>query len=123
MQFIVPPFTFALKQLGSNCGAVGIHSAIDISGIVFWMGTDSFFQFDGAVKKIPCSVQDYVFDDINNNALGDIFCAANTDFNEVIWFYPSKDSLQIARHVTYTYAENLWYTVSFATISWAERGV
>ena len=123
MQFIGAPFTFGFKQLGSNCGAVGIHSAIDISGIVFWMGTDSFFQFDGAVKKIPCSVQDYVFDDINNNALGDIFCAANTDFNEVIWFYPSKDSLQIDRHVTYNYAENLWYTGSLARSSWADRGV
>ena len=123
MQFIGAPFTFGFKQLGSNCGAVGIHSAIDISGIVFWMGTDSFFQFDGAVKKIPCSVQDYVFDDINNNALGDIFCAANTDFNEVIWFYPSKDSLQIDRHITYNYAENLWYTGSLARSSWADRGV
>ena len=123
MQFIGPPFTFGFKQLGSNCGAVGLHSAIDISGITFWMGTDSFFQFDGAVKKLPCSVQDYVFDDINNNALGDVFCAANTDFNEVIWFYPSKDSLQIDRHVTYNYAENLWYTGSLARSSWADRGV
>jgi hypothetical protein len=123
MQFVGPPFTFGFKQLGSNCGAVGIHSAIDISGITFWMGTDSFFQFDGAVKKLPCSVQDYVFDDINNNALGDVFCAANTDFNEVIWFYPSKNSLQIDRHVTYNYAEQLWYTGSLARSSWADRGV
>ena len=69
MQFIGPPFTFGFKQLGSNCGAVGINSAIDVSGISFWMGNDSFFQFDGAVKKIACSVQDYVFDDINKNAL------------------------------------------------------
>ena len=123
MQFIGPPFTFGFKQLGSNCGAVGIHSAIDVSGIAFWMGNDSFFQFDGAVKKIPCSVQDYVFDDINNNALGDVFCAANTDFNEVIWFYPSKNSLQIDRHVTYNYAENLWYIGTLSRSSWADRGV
>ena len=61
MQFIGSPFTFGFKQLGSNCGAVGIHSAIDVSGIAFWMGNDSFFQFDGAVKKITSSVQDYVF--------------------------------------------------------------
>ena len=123
MQFIGPPFTFGFKQLGSNCGAVGIHSAIDVSGISFWMGNDSFFQFDGAVKKIACSVQDYVFDDINTNALGDVFCASNTDFNEVIWFYPSKNSLQIDRHVTYNYAEKLWYVGTLARSSWADRGV
>ena len=101
MQFIGAPFTFGFKLLGSNCGAVGINSAIDISGTSFWMGIDSFFMFDGAVKKLPCTVQDYVFDDINNNALGDIYCAAITDFNEVIWFYPSADSSQIDRHVTF----------------------
>ena len=58
MQFIGPPFTFGFKQLGSNCGSIGLHSAIDVSGTSFWMGTDSFFMFDGAVKKVPCSVQD-----------------------------------------------------------------
>ena len=123
MQFIGPPFTFGFKQLGSNCGAVGINSAIDLSGITYWMGNDSFFMFDGAVKKLPCTVQDYVFDDINPNALQDIYCASNTDFNEVIWFYPSENSLQIDRHVTFNYAEQLWHTGSLSRSSWADRGV
>ena len=123
MQFIGPPFTFGFKQLGSNCGAVGINAAIDISGKTYWMGSDSFFTFDGAVKKIPCSVQDYVFDDINVNAMGDVYCSSNSDFNEVMWFYPSVNSLQIDRHVTFNYAENLWYTGSLSRSSWADRSV
>ena len=123
MQFIGPPFTFGFKQLGSNCGAVGINAAIDISGKTYWMGSDSFFTFDGAVKKIPCSVQDYVFDDINVNAMGDVYCSSNSEFNEVMWFYPSGNSLQIDRHVTFNYAENLWYTGSLSRSSWADRSV
>ncbi len=123
MQFIGPPFTFGFRQLGTNCGAVGINAAVDVNGIAYWMGNDSFFLFDGAVKKIPCSVQDYVFDDINNNALGDVFCAVNSDFNEVIWFYPSKNSNQIDRNVTYNYAEKIWYIGTLARSSWADRGV
>jgi len=123
MQFIGPPFTFGFKQLGSKCGSIGLHSAIDISGTSFWMGTDSFFMFDGAVRKIPCSVQDYVFDDINQNSLQDIYCAANTDFNEVMWFYPTEGSLQIDRQVIFNYAENLWYVGSLARSSWADRDV
>ena len=123
MQFIGPPFTFGFKQLGDNCGAVGIHTAIDVSGISYWMGHDSFFMFDGAVKKIPCTVQDYVFDDINPNAVGDIYCSTNSDFNEVIWFYAASGSLQINRHVTYNYAENLWHTGSLSRSTWADRGV
>ena len=123
MQFIGPPFTFGFKQLGDNCGAVGIDAAIDISGISYWMGNDSFFTFDGAVKKIPCTVQDYVFDDINKNAFNEVFCSSNSDFNEIVWFYPSADSLQIDRHVTFNYAENLWYTGSLSRSTWADRGV
>ena len=80
-------------------------------------------MFDGAVRKIPCSVQDYVFDDINQNSLQDIYCAANTDFNEVMWFYPSEDSLQIDKQVIFNYAEQLWYVGSLARSSWADRDV
>ena len=123
MQFIGPPFTFGFKQLGDNCGAVGVDASIDISGITYWMGNDSFFTFDGAVKKIPCTVQDYVFDDINKNAFNEVFCASNSDFNEITWFYPSEDSLQIDRHVTFNYAENLWHTGTLSRSTWADRGV
>ena len=63
-------------------------------------------MFDGAGKKIPCSVLDYVFDDIQQSAQRDVFCAANTDFNEVTWFYASGSATQIDRQVTFNYAEN-----------------
>jgi len=123
MQFIGAPFTFGFKQVGSKCGAVGINAAVDISGTAFWMSDESFFMYDGAVKKIPCSVQDYVFDDINTNAKQDVFCNANSEFNEVMWFYPSKNSDQIDRVVMFNYAENLWYVGTLARSSWADSGV
>ena len=122
MQFIGPPLTFGFNQLGSACGCIGLNAAVDVGGVSFWMGTDSFFLFDGAVQKIPCSVQDYVFDDLNVNAKQDIFCAANTDYNEVMWFYASANSQQIDRVVFYNYAENLWYVGTLSRTSWADRG-
>ena len=123
MQFIGAPLTFGFKQIGSNCGAVGINAAVDVSGTSFWMSDDSFFLYDGSVKKIPCSVQDHVFDNINLNAKQDVFCAANSDFNEVMWFYPSANSTQIDKMVAYNYAENLWYVGTLARSSWADSGV
>ena len=123
MQFIGPPFTFGFRQLGSNCGAVGLNSAIDINGMAFWMGTDAFFVFDGQVRKLPCSVQDYVFNDIQSSAQRDIVASANTEFNEVTWFYASSSSTQIDRHVTFNYVEQLWYIGSLARSSWADRSV
>jgi hypothetical protein len=123
MQFIGAPLTFGFKQIGSNCGAVGINAAVDVSGNSFWMSNDSFFLYDGAVKKIPCSVQDYVFDDINENAKQDVFCASNSNYNEVMWFYASANSDQIDRLVVYNYAENLWYIGTLARSAWADYGV
>ena len=123
MQFIGAPFTFGFKQIGSNCGAVGIHAAVDVSGTSFWMSDESFFMFDGSVKKIPCTVQDHVFDNINANAKQDVFCAANSDFNEVMWFYPSSGSDQIDKVVMFNYAENLWYVGTLARSAWADSGV
>ena len=123
MQFIGAPLTFGFKQIGSNCGAVGITAAVDVSGTSFWMSDDSFFLYDGAVKKKPCTVQDHVFDYINPNAKQDVFCAANSDLNEVMWFYPSANSTQIDKMVAYNYAENLWYVGTLARTSWADSGV
>ena len=74
-------------------------------------------------KQIPCSVQDYVFDDINKNAQQDVFCASNSNYNEVMWFYASANSDQIDRMVIYNYAENLWYIGTLARTSWSDYGV
>jgi hypothetical protein len=75
------------------------------------------------LKKIPCSVQDYVFTDIQVSAQRDVFVAANTEFNEITWFYASADSTQIDRQVTFNYAEQLWYVGTLARTAWVDRGV
>jgi hypothetical protein len=101
MQYIGPPYTFGFQQLGSNCGALGPNSAIEVNGLAFWMGHEAFYVFDGTVKKLPCTVQDYVFDDINLVQSEKVFAALNSDFNEVTWFYCSFTSDYIDRCVTF----------------------
>ena len=123
MQLIGAPFIFGFSQLGSNCGAVGLHSTIEINGTAFWMGRDSFFQFDGTVQKIPCSVEDYVFTDIDESNQKDTFAAANSEFNEVTWFYPTNGAWQVDRCVTYNIKERVWSVGSLARTSWADKGV
>ena len=123
MQLIGAPFIFGFSQLGSNCGTVGLHATIEINGTAFWMGRDSFFQFDGTVQKIPCSVEDYVFTDIDQSNQKDTFAAANSEFNEVTWFYPTADSDQIDRCVTYNIKERVWSVGTLSRTSWADKGV
>ena len=123
LQFIGAPFVFGLTQIGANCGAVGPHSAVDVNGTTFWMSQNAFYMFDGAIKKLPCSVQDYVFDSFSITSQATVYAGLNTDFNEVTWFYASKSSSFIDRSVSYNYLENVWYTNSLARTTWLDRGV
>ena len=123
MSLIGAPFVFGFQQLGSACGCIGQHAAVESNGRSFWMGIDSFFAFDGSVQKIPCSVEDYVFKDIDQASQKDTFAGLNTEFNEVTWFYCSNGSNVINRCVTFNYQENVWSVGSLARSSWADKGV
>ena len=122
MQFIGPPFTFGFKQLGRQCGCVGQHAAVDVDGVAYWMGASGgFLKFDGSVQTIPCTVEDYVFNDIR--LVPEIFASVNSDFNEISWFYPSSNSNEIDRVVTFNYLEQVWSVGTLARTSWADNGV
>ena len=82
------------------------------------MSDDSFYLYDGVVKKMPCSVQDYVFDDLSYTNRNDIAVGLNTAFNEIIWYYPSANATQIDRGVVYNYLENTWYTLTLDRTTW-----
>ena len=61
MTFVGPPFTFKFNQLGSNCGLIAPHAAVDYDGRTAWMGYDNFYAFDGQVKNLPCTVRRHIF--------------------------------------------------------------
>jgi hypothetical protein len=121
LQFIGPPFTFGLRQLGQNCGIIGQHAGIDLNGNSFWMSQDSFYLFDGSVKKLPCTVEQFVFNNINQTASENAFAGHNGEFNEILWFYARTGSDQINAIVAYNYVEGTWWTGTLARTSWIDR--
>jgi len=130
IQFVGPPFTFSVKQVGTNCGLIGQHALTYSNGVVFWMsGEGGFFMYDGTVKSIPCLVEDFVFTTtgdnlgINYDAGQIIYAEHNTLYGEVNWFYAKDGSDQIDRCVTYNYGENCWTTSSLARTSYVDTGV
>jgi hypothetical protein len=130
MQYVGPPFTFSIRQVGTNCGLIGQNALSYSNGIVFWMsGEGGFFMFDGTVKAIPCLVEDFVFTNsgnnlgINYNSSQLVYCEHNTLYNEINWFYPEASSEQINRCVVYNYVENVWTTSSLARSSYVDQGV
>ena len=123
LQFIGPPFTFGLRQLGQNCGIVGSHAGVDINGISYWMSQDSFFLFDGTVKKLPCTVEQFIFNNINVTGSENAFAGHNGEFNEIMWFYPRTGSDQINAIVAYNYLEQTWWTGTLSRTTWIDREV
>jgi hypothetical protein len=121
LQFIGPPFTFGLRQLGQNCGIIGQHAGIDLNGNSFWMSQDSFYLFDGSVKKLSCTVEQFVFNNINQTASENAFAGHNGEFNEILWFYARTGSDQINAIVAYNYQEGTWWTGTLARTSWIDR--
>ena len=123
MQFVGPPFTFGFKQIGTNCGSISAHAAQEAENVVYWMSDGAFFLFDGVVKEIPCSVQDYVFGDIDSEQKRIVYAGVNLDFSEINWFYPSSGSNTIDRVVTYNYKEQVWTIGSLARTTYAPKDV
>ena len=130
MQFVGPPFTFSIRQVGSNCGCIGQHAAVFSQGRVYWIGdSGGFFVFDGTVKSLPSLVEDFVFTTNNNNP-GFNFKASeltygshNSLFAEINWFYASANSSYVDRCVTYNYDENVWYTSTLSRTSYIDAHV
>jgi hypothetical protein len=122
MQYLGPPYTFGFQQLGANCGCIGPHASADVNGVAYWMSKDAFFVFDGTVKKLSCTVQDYVFKDINVTQAQKVHVGINTQFNEVTWWYCSFTSDYLDRFVTYNYLENVWSTGTMARTAWTDIG-
>ena len=123
MQFVGPPYTFSFKQTGTNCGAISPHCAVEAENVVYWMSTGGFFLFDGVVKQIPCTVQDYVYSDIDDEEQFTTYAGVNLQFAEVSWFYASQNSNYINRVVTYNYREQVWTIGTLARTVWAPRDI
>tara|TARA_B100001248_G_scaffold109014_2_gene81314 strand:- start:29448 stop:31364 length:1917 start_codon:yes stop_codon:yes gene_type:complete len=130
IQFVGPPFTFSVRQVGTNCGCLAQHSASYVNGAIYWMSNEGgFFMYDGTVKALPCLVEDFVFTTqngnlgLNFNASDVIFSSPNSLFTEVNWFYPKSGSDQIDRCVTYNFQENAWTTSSLDRTTYQDQGV
>ena len=130
MKFIGAPFTFGFEQVGTNCGLIGKNAAIEIDGVAFWMSNNGFFMFDGTVKSLPCSVEDYVYDQADTTKGQQIYAGLNNQFTEVTWYYPSQGSEYNDQYVVYNYGAGgeklpggVWYIGTESRTTWIDASV
>jgi hypothetical protein len=123
LQYLGPPFVWGTQLLGDNISIMGPNAATLASGIVYWMGRDKFYVYDGRVQTLNCDLRKYIFQDINLQQNQQIFASTNEGFNEVWWFYCSADSTTVDKYVIFNYLENVWYYGSMARTAWLDSGI
>jgi hypothetical protein len=123
LQFLGAPFVWSSQLLGDNISILGPNAAIVASGIVYWMGVDKFYVYDGRIQTLNCDLRKYVYQDINLNQSYQVFAGTNEGFNEVWWFYCSADSTTIDKYVVYNYIENVWYYGTMVRTAWLDSGL
>ena len=126
-EFVGTPFIFRFTQVGSNCGMIGPHAAVDIDGVSYWMGDNNFYMYDGRVNTMPCTIRRHLFDNFNMVQKDKVYAGINSEFKEIIWLYPQDNSLEPNAYVIYNYEEQTWvYGNLFEngiTTTFADRGV
>ena len=125
MTFIGPPLTFAVNLINEGAGLIGPKACVNAPSGVFFMSKNAFYFYNGAVQKLPCSVQEYVFSDLNLTQAYKCHAALNSEFSEVWFFYPSIEdgTDEISRYVIYNYEENLWSIGSLVRYAWLDAGI
>lgn len=123
LQYVGPPFVWSSQLLGDNISIVGPNAAIIASGVIYWMGVDKFYMYDGRVQTLNCDLRRYVFNDFNTLQSQQVYCGTNEGFNEIWWFYCSANSNTADRYVVYNYFEKVWYYGDMARTAWLDSGL
>jgi len=123
LQYLGPPYVWQPQLLGDNISIVGPNAAVIASGVVYWMGVDKFYMYDGRVQTLNCDLRRYVFSDFNKTQGYQVVCGTSEGFNEVWWFYCSANSTTVDRYVVFNYLEKVWYYGQMARTAWLDSGL
>jgi len=124
MQYLGAPYVWGFQVLMDNITIMSPNSMITINNVTYWMGRDRFYMYSGRVEVLPCSLRQYIFNDINENQAYQVFAGANEAFNEVWWFYVSDSSASTAvdKYVIYNYLDRVWYYGTMGRTAWMQTG-
>ena len=123
LQYLGPPYVWGSQLLGDSTSIIGPNAVVQASGIVYWMGVDKFYMYDGRIQTLNCDLRRYVFQDINLVQSLQVFAGANEGFNEVWWFYCAEGATAVGRYIIYNYLENVWYYGTMGRTAWLDSGL
>ena len=123
LQYLGPPYVWGSQLLGDNISIAGYNTAVIASGVIYWMGIDKFYKYDGRIQTLRCDLRQYIFQDVNLDQQSQFFAGTNEGFNEVWWFYCSSGSTVIDKYAVYNYSEDIWYYGTMGRTAWLDSGI
>ena len=120
MQYLGPPYVWGFQIMGSNLSIAGPNVAATANNVTYWMGADKFYMYSGRVETLPCTLRQYVYDDINLQQSYQFFASTNEGYNEIWWFYCSANSNTIDKYVVFNHLERTWYYGTMARTYWLD---
>jgi len=130
LQYQGPPVVWSVQLLGDNISILGPNAVAQASGIVYWMGVDKFYMYDGRIQTLNCDLRKFVYQDIDLSQNLQVFASTNEGFNEVWWFYCSENSTLIDKYVVFNYIETnatggkgVWYYGNMGRTAWLDSGI
>lgn len=123
LQYIGPPYTFGIQQLGAGISVSGFNCFCNVDDTVFWMGKNAFYVYSGKVDNLPCPVKEFVFGNLNFAQSDKIYAVSNSEFGEITWYYPSADSEENDLYVTFNFVDKVWTCGILARSAMLDRGI
>ena len=123
LQYLGTTEVFGIQELADNISIIGPRAVTTANNVTYWMGQDKFYVYSGQVQTLPCTLRQYVFQDININQTDQIVCGTNEGFTEIWWFYPSSTSNWNDRYVIFNHLENAWYYGSIVRTAWLDTAL
>ena len=123
LQYLGPPYVWGSQLLADNTSLAGPNAVALAAGIIYWMGVDKFYKYDGRLQTLNCDLLRYVYNDIDRGQFEQVYAATNEGFSEVWWFYPSNGSTTNDSYVVFNYVENVWYYGTMARTAWLDSGL
>lgn len=120
MQYLGPPYVWGFQIMGDNISIISPNAAITVNNVTYWMGTDKFYMYTGRVETLPCTLRQYIFDDINLQQAFQICTGTNEGYNEIWWFYCSANSTTVDKYVVFNHLERTWYYGTIARTAWCD---
>jgi signal peptidase I len=121
LQYLGTTEVFGLQELSDSISIISPRAPTYVNNVVFWMGTDKFYMYDGRVQVLPCTIREHIFKNINFSQAEQIISGTNESYNEVWWYYCSSDSSVVNRYAVYNYLENIWYYGSLERTAWLDK--